>query len=213
MTNIKVITNYLDEIYKEPICELNYNLDYELLIATVLSAQSTDKRVNQVTQILFNKYNIYDLAKLDIDIIKEIIKPVGTFNKKAIYIKEISEKLINDYQGKVPNNRSYLESLPGVGRKTTNVVLGELYQVPTIAVDTHVSRVSKRLNLVKEKDNVLQTEKKLMKLIPKEDWIKFHHQLVLFGRYNQLVLFGRYNCKSIKPNCNICKLKNICKKP
>ena len=204
MTNIKVITNYLDEIYKEPICELNYNLDYELLIATVLSAQSTDKRVNQVTQILFNKYNIYDLAKLDIDIIKEIIKPVGTFNKKAIYIKEISEKLINDYQGKVPNNRSYLESLPGVGRKTTNVVLGELYQVPTIAVDTHVSRVSKRLNLVKEKDNVLQTEKKLMKLIPKEDWIKFHHQLVLFGRYN---------CKSIKPNCNICKLKNICKKP
>ena len=213
MTNIKVITNYLDEIYKEPICELNYNLDYELLIATVLSAQSTDKRVNQVTQILFNNYNIYDLAKLDIDIIKEIIKPVGTFNKKAIYIKEISEKLINDYQGKVPNNRSYLESLPGVGRKTTNVVLGELYQVPTIAVDTHVSRVSKRLNLVKEKDNVLQTEKKLMKLIPKEDWIKFHHQLVLFGRYNQLVLFGRYNCKSIKPNCNICKLKNICKKP
>ena len=204
MTNIKVITNYLDEIYKEPICELNYNLDYELLIATVLSAQSTDKRVNQVTQILFNNYNIYDLAKLDIDIIKEIIKPVGTFNKKAIYIKEISEKLINDYQGKVPNNRSYLESLPGVGRKTTNVVLGELYQVPTIAVDTHVSRVSKRLNLVKEKDNVLQTEKKLMKLIPKEDWIKFHHQLVLFGRYN---------CKSIKPNCNICKLKNICKKP
>ena len=204
MTNIKVITNYLDEIYKEPICELNYNLDYELLIATVLSAQSTDKRVNQVTQILFNKYNIYDLEKLDIDIIKEIIKPVGTFNKKAIYIKEISKKLINDYQGKVPNNRSYLESLPGVGRKTTNVVLGELYQVPTIAVDTHVSRVSKRLNLVKEKDNVLQTEKKLMKLIPKEDWIKFHHQLVLFGRYN---------CKSIKPNCNTCKLKNICKKP
>lgn len=204
MTNIKVITNYLDEIYKEPICELNYNLDYELLIATVLSAQSTDKRVNQVTQILFNNYNIYDLAKLDIDIIKKIIKPVGTFNKKAIYIKEISEKLINDYQGKVPNNRSYLESLPGVGRKTTNVVLGELYQAPTIAVDTHVSRVSKRLNLVKEKDNVLQTETKLMKLIPKEDWIKFHHQLVLFGRYN---------CKSIKPNCNTCKLKNICKKP
>ncbi len=196
----KVLTDYLDEIYENPICELNYKEDYELLIATVLSAQSTDHRVNLVTKKLFN-YNIVEISLLDLKKLENIIKPVGTFHKKAIYILEICKRLLKDYNGTVPNNRIYLESLPGVGRKTCNVVLSHLFNEPTIAVDTHVNRVSKRLNLAKDKDDVLVVEKKLMKFLPKEKWSKTHVQLVLFGRYR---------CKSIKPLCCECKLKEYC---
>lgn len=197
------IFEYLDELFENPKCELNYNKDYELLIAIVLSAQTTDKRVNQVTKILFNKYNNLDaLSQANISDIEEIIKPIGTYKRKSIYVKEIAQKLVqNDYL--VPNNRKYLESLPGVGRKTVNVFLSNIYNVPSIAVDTHVSRVSKRLNLVKDSDNVLQIEKKLMKKIPKERWSRSHHQLVLFGRYY---------CKALNPLCDKCKLKDLCKK-
>lgn len=196
----KVLTNYLDEIYENPICELNYKKDYELLIATVLSAQSTDQRVNLVTKELFN-YNIDEISLLDLKKLENIIKPVGTFHKKAIYILEICKGLLKDYNGTVPNNRKYLESLPGVGRKTCNVVLSHLFNEPAIAVDTHVNRVSKRLNLAKDKDDVLVVEKKLMKFLPKEKWSKTHLQLVLFGRYR---------CKSVKPLCCECKLKEYC---
>ncbi len=198
-----ILLNYLDELYENPICELNYTKDYELLIATVLSAQSTDKRVNLVTKELFMEYDVFDLANLDIKIIENIIKPVGTYHKKAIFIKEICQKLVNDYNGKVPNNRVYLERLPGVGRKTCNVVLSHLFMEPAIAVDTHVERVSKRLKLANENDTPLGVEKKLMKFLPKEKWSKAHLQLVLFGRYE---------CKSIKPNCAKCKIKDYCKK-
>ena len=196
----KVLTNYLDEIYENPICELNYKKDYELLIATVLSAQSTDQRVNLVTKELFN-YNIDEISLLDLKKLENIIKPVGTFHKKTIYILEICKRLLKDYNGTVPNNRRYLESLPGVGRKTCNVVLSHLFNEPAIAVDTHVNRVSKRLNLAKDKDDVLVVEKKLMKFLPKEKWSKTHLQLVLFGRYR---------CKSVKPLCCECKLKEYC---
>ena len=200
----KEIFDYLEELIVDPKCELNYNKDYELLIAVMLSAQTTDKRVNIVTKELFSKYpSLEDLAKSDIEDIKKIIKPVGTFNIKAKNVISISQSLLKDYNGKVPNNREYLESLSGVGRKTTNVVLAILYNEPCIAVDTHVSRVSKRLKIANKNDNVLTIEKKLMKKFNKTELLKLHHQLLLFGRYH---------CKAISPLCDKCKLKDICRK-
>ena len=200
---IQEIESYLDELYPEPVCELNYNKDYELLIAVVLSAQTTDKRVNKVTPVLFSKYpTLNDLKNASISDIEDIIKEIGTYRKKATFIKDISRVLDEEFEGIVPNNRNMLESLPGVGRKTCNVVLSVLYNVPTIAVDTHVSRVSKRLNLARKNDDVEIIEKKLMKKFKKEVWSKRHHQMVLFGRYH---------CKAQKPECKNCKLINICK--
>lgn len=199
---INDILKLLDKMIPNPKCELNYNKDYELLIATVLSAQCTDKRVNEVTKDLFSEYDIYSLSKSNKKDIEKIIYSCGNYKKKADYIIELSKKLINDYNGLVPNDRDYLENLPGVGRKTTNVVLSNLFDVPTIAVDTHVERVSKRLNLVNDKDSVIKVENKLMKKIPKNKWSRVHHQLVLFGRYI---------CKSIKPECDKCLLKDYCK--
>jgi len=202
MISSKEIVENLDKIIPEPKCELNYNKDYELLIATVLSAQSTDKRVNSVTKELFSKYDLEELKNIDIKVLENIIEPVGTYQRKALYIKKIANMLISDYNGVVPNNREYLESLPGVGRKTTNVVISNLFNVPAIAVDTHVERVSKRLGLVKSTASVYEVEEKLMKLFPKEKWSRLHHQLVLFGRYH---------CKSKKPACNACLFKVKCK--
>lgn len=197
------IFNYLDELFPNAECELNYKKDYELLIAIVLSAQTTDKRVNKVTNILFSKYKtIEELSNANVKDIENIIKEIGTHHKKAIYVKEIATS-INNIGGKVPNDRKYLESLSGVGRKTTNVFLSIIYNEPTIAVDTHVTRVSKRLGIANNKDDVKTIEKKLMKKIPKDRWSRTHHQLVLFGRYK---------CKATKPDCTDCKLKDICKK-
>ncbi len=196
------IIEYLDELIPNPVCELNYNKDYELLIAVMLSAQSTDKRVNEVTKVLFNKYNSLSmLANANIEDIKSIIRSVGTYNKKASNVIEIS-KILLQYNG-VPNNRELLESLPGVGRKTTNVVLGMIYNEPCIAVDTHVERVSKRLGLANFNDTVLEVEDKLNRIIPDDKKMRLHHQLLLFGRYY---------CKAKKPFCDTCKLRKICKK-
>jgi len=196
------ILMYLDELYVNPVCELMYNKDYELLIAIVLSAQTTDKRVNKVTEVLFKKYSsLYDLANASLSDIEMIIKEIGTFRKKSIYVRDIANRLVNDGYDYVPNDRKYIESLPGVGRKTANVFLSVIYHEPAIAVDTHVARVSKRLGLVKEKDDVLVIEKKLMKKIPKDKWSKVHHQMVLFGRYK---------CKAMRPECNDCKLYDLC---
>lgn len=197
------ILEYLDKIIPNPVCELNYNKDYELLIATVLSAQCTDSRVNKVTKILFEKYpTLEKLNEAKIDDIKTIIRSCGNFNKKSIYIKEITSKLLLEKEGKVPNDYNYLIKLPGVGRKTINVVLSELYNKPTIAVDTHVERVSKRLNIASPNDTVLKIEEKIMKKIPENKWNRVNHQLVLFGRYF---------CKSINPKCQDCELKEQCK--
>lgn len=193
----------LDSIVPNPRCTLNYNHDYELLIATVLSAQCTDERVNKVTSILFSKYDIFSLANLESKDIIDIIRPCGNMNKKSEYIIIIAKRLVNDYNGKVPNDREYLESLPGVGRKTANVVLGNIYNVPTFAVDTHIERVSKRLGFAKTNDDVLTIEKKLMKLFPSEKWVRLHHQLLLFGRHT---------CKSRNPLCEDCKLRDYCQK-
>ncbi len=191
----------LDLMIPDPKCELNYNRDYELLIAVVLSAQCTDKRVNIVTSELFSKYDIYGLAKANLKDIENIIRSCGSYTKKAVYINEIAKSLVDKYNGVVPNDREYLEGLPGVGHKTANVVLSHLFDVPAIAVDTHVERVSKRLKLVSKNDNVKIIEKKLMKKVPKELWSRTHYQLVLFGRYI---------CTAKKPNCDKCLFYNDC---
>ena len=196
------ILNYLDELFPNAHCELNYTKDYELLIAIVLSAQTTDKRVNKVTPILFDKYKtLEELSKAQLEDIENIIREIGTFKKKSIFIKNIATSLVKDHNGIVPKDRKYLESLSGVGRKTVNVFLAEYYQIPTIAVDTHVDRVSKRLKLAKSTSTVTEVEASLMRKIPKDRWIKTHHQFIFFGRYH---------CKAISPNCKQCKLKHLC---
>lgn len=191
----------LDIMIPDARCELNYNRDYELVIATVLSAQCTDKRVNEVTKVLFSNYDIYGLANANKKDIESIIRSCGSYTKKSTYIIEIAKSLIENYNGVVPNNREYLESLPGVGRKTANVVLSNLFNVPAIAVDTHVERVSKRLKIARKMDSVLTVEKKLQKLIPIDLWSRSHHQMVLFGRYI---------CKARGPECEKCAFYEDC---
>ncbi len=198
------IEEYLDYLYPNPKCELNYSKDYELLMAVVLSAQSTDKRVNLVTPIIFEKYPSLDkLKNASNEDLEDIIRPVGSFRKKSGYIKEIAKRLDEEYDGVVPRDRTILESFPGVGRKTANVFLSEFYREPAIAVDTHVERVSKRLGLASKNDDVRKVENKLMKKFSKDTWAR---------RHLQLVLFGRYHCKAIKPMCSECRLADICKK-
>lgn len=204
MNKEKEILNYLNEIIPNPVCELNYNKDYELLLAVMLSAQTKDARVNKVTKVLFNKYDsLKKLKEANIKDIENIIKELGNYHKKSEAVINIAKILDEKYNGKVVNNRKVLESLPMVGRKTTNVVLSELFNEPTIAVDTHVERVSKRLGLVKKDDDVIKIEEKLKRKFDKKIWSKLH---------KQFVLFGRYYCTSKKPSCNKCKLQIYCKK-
>ena len=197
------IFDYLDELFLNPKCELNYNNDFEFLIAVVLSAQTTDKKVNLVTKELFSKYDMYSLKEADIKDLESILKPLGMSFKKASFIKSISKDIVEKYNGNIPNDINLLTSMNGVGRKTANLVLSTLYNEPYLAVDTHVERVSKRLGLVKKDSTVLEIEKQLYNIVPKNRINKTHHQLVLFGRYY---------CKSVSPNCNGCKLKDICNK-
>lgn len=200
--NKKLIINELDRLFPHPVCELEYNNDYELLLSVMLSAQTTDKRVNEVTRSLYKTYDsLSKLDTLEVEEISNYIKKIGFYRVKASNFKKIVS-ILKDI-GYVPNDRSFLESLPGVGRKTASVVLANLFNEPSFAVDTHVYRVSKRLNITKEKDDVLITEKKLKKYFDKNTWNKIN---------SQLVLFGRYNCKSKCPTCETCNLKEICKK-
>ncbi len=195
------IRKNLDILIPNPVCELIYHEDYELLIAVMLSAQCTDKRVNMVTSKLFKKYTLNDLANIDLKKLENEIKSLGSYTKKAFYLKEIAQNILLECDGKVPNNREYLESLPGVGRKTCNVVLAELFNVPTFAVDTHVMRVSKRLHLVSATSDVLQIEKKLMKIFKESEWNRVNHQFVLFGRYF---------CTAKNPQCKDCPFVKMC---
>ena len=194
--------DYLNVLIPNPKCELNYSKDYELLIATMLSAQATDRSVNQVSAVLFHKYpNLEALSCASVDDVASIIRPIGIINRKASNVISISRSLLLN-GGFVPNNRQYLESLPGVGRKTTNLVLSVLYNEPYIAVDTHVARVSVRLGFALSSDSVLEIEKKLNKLIPMNRLGRSHLQMVLFGRYY---------CKAINPCCGSCGMRNNCK--
>ncbi len=196
------IFNYLDELIPNPKCELNYSNDFEFLISVILSAQTTDKKVNNVTKVLFDKYDINTLSTADINDLKLILKPLGMADKKSIYIKNVSNKLLNEFNGIIPDDFNKLVQFDGVGRKTANLVLSTLYNKPYFAVDTHVERVCKRLGLVNKNYDVLKVEKEMYKLIPKDRINRTHHQFVLFGRYY---------CKSKNPECKNCKLKDICK--
>ncbi len=198
------IKRELDILFPHPACPLNYTKDYELLLAVMLSAQTTDERVNMVTKELF-AYSLRDLAELDSSVIEKIIAPVGLGRRKSEYIKKIATSLLENCDGHVPHDRTYVESLPGVGHKTCNVVFAEIFKEPSLAVDTHVTRVSKRLGLADQNDDVLTIEHKLCDYFDRKDWREVHVQLVLFGRHR---------CKALKPLCDDCPFKNVeCKKP
>ena len=203
MTKIDKIMSYLNELFPEAECALNFNNSYELLVAVILSAQCTDKRVNIVTKDLFPLANSPEkMLALGQERLKEIIHPCGFFNTKSKAIIETSQDLIDRFDGKVPSTLDELTSLKGVGRKTANVVIANAFNGQTIAVDTHVHRVSKRLGLTSENSTPLKCEMNLLSVIPEDKRSKFHHQLILFGRNV---------CKAINPKCDECQLKNICK--
>lgn len=192
---------YLDYYIPNPKCELNYSTDYELLIATVLSAQCTDKRVNEVTKILF-KYTLEEISLMSFNDIEKIIRSCGSYTKKAVYVKNIADILLHDYNGKVPNSREILETFPGVGPKTCSVVLKNIYNVPAIPVDTHVERVCKRLGIVFNNATPKDVEYILKNEIPVDKWNRVSEQILLFGRYY---------CRAINPKCDNCLFKDFCK--
>jgi len=202
-TNIDVVLSYLDEIFPNACCELEYTTDYSFLIAVMLSAQTTDKSVNNVTRILFKKYpTLEDLNNASEEDIKEVIKSIGLAKNKAKNIKGIVYSLKENFNGKVPEQMDSLLTLPGVGIKTANVVRCELFHIPSVPVDTHVERIAKRLNLASKRDNPIDVEKRLEKLIKKDRQIKAHHQFIHFGRYF---------CKAQNPNCKNCEIIEFCK--
>lgn len=199
--NRKLIINELDRHFINPKCELEYTKDYELLLSVMLSAQTTDKSVNSATRELYKKYDTLEkLSTLSENEISSYISRIGFHNVKSKNFKKIVS-ILKDI-GYVPNDREFLESLPGVGRKTASVVLGELFDVPSFAVDTHVFRLAHRFGITNSKDDVLSTEKKLKKYFKESEYNRVN---------SQMVLFGRYICTSKKPKCELCNLKNICK--
>ena len=194
----------LKKQYPNTKCSLNYSNDYELLFATILSAQCTDERVNKVTEKLFKKYtSIIDFANVPIQELEIDIKSTGFFRSKAKSIKESAIKILEDFDGKVPNKMEELLKLRGVARKTANVVLGVYYNIAAgIVVDTHVSRISYRTGLTKNK-NIPKIELDLCKIVTKNNWIIFSHLLIDFGREF---------CSAPNPKCNNCFVNDICPK-
>ncbi|OEF96482.1 endonuclease III [Desulfuribacillus alkaliarsenatis] len=195
------ILDKLEQMYPDAKCELEHTNAFELLIATILSAQCTDQRVNEVTKSLFVKYKSpADYTRVEAEEIAEDIYGLGLYKNKSKAIKKTAHILVEEHNGEVPSERIALEKLPGVGRKTANVVLSNAFGVPAIAVDTHVFRVSNRLGLAAS-DNVLETEQQLMTIIPKGRWSQAHHQLIFHGRRI---------CYARKPNCSQCQLADLC---
>lgn len=202
MKRSEEIINILSE-HITPKCELDFKNNYQLLCAVMLSAQTTDKSVNLVTPELFLKYpSFVELAKANIVDISNIIKRLGLVTKKSENLIGIAKTIIEKFDGNIPNTLSELTTLPGVGRKTASVVLALGFNIPEFPVDTHVSRVAKRLSMAKESDDVLEIEEKLRRNIKKEMWIDSHHLMLLFGRYH---------CTSKNPKCEECYLKAYCK--
>lgn len=200
------VRNILDTIgnmYPDAHCELNHSNPFELTIAVLLSAQCTDETVNKVTASLFQKYKTpEDYLAVPLEELEQDIRRIGLFRNKAKNIQQLCRLLLEEYEGQIPEQHEELVKLPGVGRKTANVVVSNAFGVPAIAVDTHVERVSKRLGLAKADDSVLEVEKKLMKKVPKDEWTQTHHRLIFFGRYH---------CKAQNPGCTVCPLLDLCK--
>lgn len=199
---VEIIIDILEQLYPDAQAELDFNSPFELLIAVILSAQCTDVRVNQVTKVLFEKANdAKSLSEMDLAEIEAIIKPCGLYKTKAANIKKTSELLVEKYGGEVPSEHNQLTDLPGVGRKTANVVVSNAFDTPAIAVDTHVFRVSNRIGLANA-SNVEETERQLMKGIRMDRWTKAHHMLIFHGRRV---------CKARNPNCEACPINAYCK--
>lgn len=184
-------------------CELNHSNPFELIIAVSLSAQCTDALVNKVTKELFKKYKKpEDYLEVSLEELQNDIRSIGLFRNKAKNIQNLCRMVLEEYNGVIPVDRDEMTKLPGVGRKTANVVVSVAFNVPAIAVDTHVERVSKRLGICRWKDSVLEVENTLMKKIPKEEWSVTHHRLIFFGRYH---------CKAQNPKCPVCPLLEVCR--
>ncbi|QWC00443.1 endonuclease III [Mycoplasmatota bacterium] len=201
----KIILSEITKMFPDATIELNFQQKHELLIAIMLSAQTTDKAVNKITEKLFSDFRtLEDYSHASLPLLESYIKTIGLYRNKAKNLKKLATIIIDKYDGDVPDTQKNLEDLPGVGRKTANVFLAEYHKIPRIAVDTHVSRVSIRLGLAKKGDSPLQVEKKLMKIYDKSQWISLHHKFIFFGRYF---------CKARNPKCKECPLLNICKMP
>ena len=200
---LRKVLAIIGEMYPDAHCELDYQTPFQLLVAVILSAQTTDKSVNKVTPQLWQHYpTIADLAAANVVNVENDLRTIGLYKNKARNIVKTARAVLQDFDGVVPKTHKELESLPGVGRKTANVVLAEIYKVPSIAVDTHVSRVAKRLNISAQDASVTEIEHDLMKKIPKRDWIVTHHRLIFFGRYF---------CLAKNPKCAICPVQSYCK--
>lgn len=193
----------MDRMFPDAHCELVHSNPFELTIATLLSAQCTDVLVNKVTPGLFAKYQTpQDYLNVSIEELQNDIRSIGLFRNKAKNIQALSRLVIEQFNGEIPANRDLLTTLPGVGRKTANVVVSVAFDIPALAVDTHVERVSKRLGLCRWKDSVLQVEETIMKKTPMDKWSRTHHQLIFFGRYH---------CKAQNPQCPVCPLLPLCR--
>ena len=195
---------YIHDLYPNAKCELHYQSIFQLLIAVVLSAQTTDVRVNIVTDELFKHYpDAKSLKDAPLSLIEQYLKSIGMYKVKSKNIKEIARIIDEKYQGEVPKDKEALLTLPGVGNKTINVVFAEGFKIPALPVDTHVSRIAKRLQYANLNDDVEIVEEKLKKAIEQENWIQMHHSLIFFGRYF---------CKAKQPNCDQCQLNQQCRK-
>jgi endonuclease-3 len=200
---VRHILDTMAEMFPNAHCELTHSNPFELTIAVLLSAQCTDETVNKVTQNLFQKYKLpEDYLAVPLEELEQDIRRIGLFRNKAKHIQKLCQLLLDQHNGQVPREHASLVELPGVGRKTANVVISNAFGVPAIAVDTHVERVSKRLGLAKWEDSVLEVENKLMKSVPREEWTLTHHRFIFFGRYH---------CKAQNPQCDICPLLDVCR--
>jgi endonuclease III len=200
---VRYILDTIAEMFPDAHCELHHSNPFELTIAVLLSAQCTDETVNKVTPALFQKYKSpEDYLAVPLEELEQDIRRIGLFRNKAKNIQKLCQLLLDKFNGEIPQAHEDLVELPGVGRKTANVVISNAFGVPAIAVDTHVERVSKRLGLTGWDDSVLEVEKKLMKRVPREEWTQTHHRLIFFGRYH---------CKAQSPQCDICPLLEQCR--
>ncbi|SMG25944.1 DNA-(apurinic or apyrimidinic site) lyase /endonuclease III [Paenibacillus aquistagni] len=200
---VRRILDTLGEMFPDAHCELHHSNPFELTIAVLLSAQCTDETVNKVTANLFQKYKRpEDYLAVPLEELEQDIRRIGLYRNKAKNIQKLCQLVLDQYGGEIPQKHEQLTELPGVGRKTANVVVSNAFGVPAIAVDTHVERVSKRLGLANEEDSVLEVEKKLMRKVPRDEWTLTHHRLIFFGRYH---------CKAQSPQCEVCPLLDICK--
>ena len=194
---------FIDSLFPDAKCELFYNQDYELAIAVMLSAQTTDKAVNKVTSVLFSRFpTIESLKNAELSEIECIIKSIGLYKNKAKNIKDLARVLVDEFNGVLPSDKNDLQRLPGIGNKSAGVIRCEVFKIPDLPVDTHIIRISNRLGFADSKDEPIDIEHKLKKLIPEDRWIKTHHQLIHFGRYF---------CTAKKPRCEACKLRDFCK--